>query len=105
MLVPVQFPSDLVVADHGEIKKRNLEPRIERRALAVHGIEMPVNIFVFEIVATEIATAAVKSELEMLVTQQAKTMAANFISLAHNLGRFIGKMFAHQLVDLAVQAI
>src|ERR1700686_2723574 len=87
VLVPVQFPRDLVVANHCEIKKRNLEPRIERRALAVHRIEMPVNIFVVEtviteIVAAEIGTAAVKSEFKMFVAQQAKTMAANLIGLA-----------------------
>ena len=86
--MPVQFPDDLVVADHGEIKKRNLEPRIQRRTLAVHRIEMPVDVFEMgttgiasETVTAEMATVAVKSELEMFVAEQAKTMAANLIGL------------------------
>ena len=63
MLVPVQFPYDFMVAHRREIEKRNLEPGIERRTLAVHGIEMPVDAFricVFEIAA---GTLAGKSEV------------------------------------------
>jgi len=65
----------------------------------VHRIEMPVDVFeiITEIVAAEIATAAVKSELKMFVAQQVKTMGADFIGLAENLGCFVRQMFAQQL--------
>ncbi len=90
VLVPVQFPCDFVVAHHREIEKRNLEPRIERRALAVHRIEMPVDLF-------GVATAADRSEVKIFVAQQPKTMAANLIGLAQNFRRLVGQMFAQQL--------
>ena len=71
----VQFPCDLVIAHRGKIKKRNLEPWIQRSALAVHGVEMPVNLV---------------SVCKMFVAQQAKTMGADFIGLAQNVVRFVG---------------
>src|SRR5208337_3562964 len=73
---------------HRKIEKRNLEPRIERRALAVHGIEMPVDV---------IAVATVGSEGKIFVAQQPETMAANLIGLAKNFRRFVRQMFAQKL--------
>ena len=98
VLVTVQFPYDLVVAHHREIKKRNLEPWFHRRTLAVHRVEMPVDLS--EIDAFEIAAAAINREGKVLVAEQAKTMATNLICLAQNFARFAGQMFAQQLCAL-----
>ncbi len=43
MLVPVEFPSDLVVADFVEIKKSDFVPGLQWSALAVHGVEVPID--------------------------------------------------------------
>ena len=83
--MPVQFPRDLVVADHREIQKRNLEPGIERRALAMHRIEMPIDVS---------ASATVESEGKILVAEQSKTMAADLIGLAQNFGCFVRQVLA-----------
>jgi len=57
MLVTVQFPYDLVVTDRREIKERNFKPRIERRALSMHRIEMPIDIFAARIDRTTTSEA------------------------------------------------
>ena len=49
--------------------------------MPVDVLEIGTTGMVTEIVTAEIATAAVKSELEMFVAEQAKTMAANLIRL------------------------
>ena len=94
VLVPVQFPYDFMVAHHREIEKRNLEPGIERRTFAVHGIEMPVDLFRIDVFAIATGTIAGKSEVKIFVAQQPKTMAANLLGLAQNGVRFAGQMFA-----------
>ncbi len=81
MLVTVQFPNDLVVADRREIEKRDFAPGIERSALAMHGVEMPVDF---------------TAEVEILITEQAKTMGADLIGVAQNGGHFFGQMLAQQ---------
>ena len=90
MLVPVQFPRNLVIAHHREIKKRNLEPGIERRTLAMNRIKMPVNLF-------ELPSSVHEREVEIFVSQHAETMGTDLVGLTQNLRRLAGKVFAQQL--------
>ena len=82
MLMAVQFPGDLVVADDSEVKKRNFEPRDKWRAFAVHAIEMPIDL---------------ESIIEVLVAEQAKTMLADFVGLADDCLSLIGQVPPQQL--------
>ena len=69
MLMAIQLPGYFVIADFREIEKRNFEPWIERGALVMHGIEVPVDVC---------------AVVEVLVAEQAKTMLADFICLSNN---------------------
>jgi hypothetical protein len=82
-----------VVAHRAKIKKRNLEPGIERRALAVDGIKMPVDVF-------EVIAAAINGEVEIFVAEQTETMGANLIGFAQNFCRFAGQIFLQQVRTL-----
>ena len=93
--MPIQFPGDLVVAHGSKIKKRNFEPWVQRGALAVHGIEVPVDVFeiyIFEIHTIKTGMAGYKSKVKIFISQQAKTMAADLISLAKDFISFVRKM-------------
>ncbi len=86
MLMAVQFPRDLVVANHREVKKRNFEPRIERRPLVVYAVEMPVDF---------------RAVIEGFVSEQIKTVLADRLRLAPDSLRLIGQMSPQQFGALA----
>src|ERR1700722_2991585 len=66
MLVAVQFPGYLVVASNGEIEEVDFVPGNERHAFAVHRVEVPVDFF---------------PVLDVVISQQSKAMAADFVGL------------------------
>ena len=82
MLVAIQFPGHFVIADDVEIQKWNLEPWLERRALVVDAIEMPVDV---------------GTVVEILETEQAKTMLADFVCLTDDGGGFVRKVLPKQI--------
>src|SRR6202021_524043 len=90
MLVPIQFPRDFVVAYNREIEKRNLEPWIERPAFAMHGIEMPVDIF----------SSTVEDKFEIFVAQQTKAVITDLICLAKNFRDIFRQIFVQQIRTL-----
>ena len=94
MLMTVQFPGDFVIANCRELKERNREPGIERRAFAMDWIEMPVDFVVFSV--TLIALKLLVGENKVFVAEQAKAVCADFISLAHDGYGFVGKVGAEQ---------
>ena len=73
--MPVQLPNDLVIPDASEIQEINFEPWLKRRALAMYGIEMPVDL---------------SSILKIRVSKQAETVAAKFICLTEDIVGFDG---------------
>src|SRR5581483_2491904 len=81
MLMTVQFPNYLVVADKCEIEKINSEPGCQRRTLPIGSIQMPVND---------------RPVVELLVTKQIKFMAADRIRLAQGFFDCLRKMLAQQ---------
>src|SRR5580698_5552 len=62
MLVPIQFPGNLAVADLQKIEVANLEPGPKRRAFVVNTVVMPIDL---------------GSIIEILIPQQIETVAAN----------------------------
>lgn len=81
MLVAIQFPHNLMIAGLMNIEKINLVPRLQRAALAVNRIEMPVNL---------------GTKVERLVSEQIKLMATNAIRLLHDSIGFAGQMLAQE---------
>ena len=70
MLVPIEFPSDFVVANFLKIEKTNLVPGLQRRAFAVHGIEMPINFWTI---------------LQVAISQQPEPVAQNLFGFLDRL--------------------
>jgi hypothetical protein len=70
-----------MVADDGEVEKWNLEPRLERRTLAMNAIEVPVDF---------------GAVVEILIAKQTKTMLADFVCLAHDGFRLVRQMLPQQ---------
>src|ERR1039458_3810918 len=85
MLVAVQLPRDFVVAHRRELEKGNLAPRLEWRALVVHAIQMPIDL------------AAV---IEIFISEQAKTVLADFIRLTHDFRGLLGQVRSEELCAL-----
>ncbi len=76
-----QFPGDFVIADRRKIEKINLEPRYQRRAQTMHGVEMPIDFGAI---------------VEVTVAQESETVAANLIRFRHNRLRLMGQMFPQE---------
>src|ERR1700720_147061 len=69
MLMPVQFPRDLVITDLGEIEKIDLEPWFEWRPFAMDYIQMPINF---------------GAVVEVRVSQQAEAVTTDFVRLTED---------------------
>ena len=82
MLMAIEFPWDLVVADRGEFKKGNPEPRIERRPIAVNDVEMPIDFL---------------SVIKGVIAEETETMAANLVGFPQNFSYNVGQMLAQQV--------
>src|SRR5271155_2269631 len=78
VLMAAQLPSDLVIADLGKIEEVDFEPRDERRVQAVYCVEMPINF---------------GAVIEILVSQESKTVDANLFRFRYDVLRLAGQIF------------
>jgi len=71
---------------------------MERRALAVYWIKMPVYVpeIGFEIAVDSISSLG-GGEIKIDITQQPKTMATDLVRLPHNFSSSVREMFSQQL--------
>src|SRR5262249_35973979 len=66
VLLAIQFPRNLVVADFVEVEKSNFVPRLKRSTFAVDGIEVPVDLLAI---------------VEIAITEQTEPMLQDFVRL------------------------
>src|SRR5947199_4796426 len=69
MLVPIQFPNNLVIANQAEVEIGNFEPRQQGTPFLVDWIPMPIDG---------------SNVIDLRITQQLKSMSANFVGFAKN---------------------
>ncbi len=81
VLVAVQLPRDFVITDHGEVEEGNLEPGIERCALFVDAVQVPVDLGAI---------------IYRVIAQQTKMMAADIVSLVQDFQGLVGQMLAKE---------
>src|SRR5256885_3787938 len=79
--MPVQLPRNVVIANRCEIKEVDFVPWLQRRALAVHRIEMPINV---------------RAVIEIDISEQTEPMSADFIGFTDNRINFGRQMLAQQ---------
>src|SRR5260370_29757813 len=82
MLMPVQFPNDLVVSYFVKVEKIDLEPGSKRSPPPVHDIEMPVDL---------------GSILQISIAEKAKAMGTNLVGFAYNLCRLRAETCPYQI--------
>src|ERR1700704_3111424 len=83
--MPVQFPDHLVVANRRKVEKRNLEPGIERGALFMDAVQMPVDFGAI---------------VEILVAQQSEVMTADLVRLLKYFRSLGGQTCTQQISTL-----
>ncbi len=81
MLMAIQFPDDLVIADFLEIKKIDFEPWLQRTLLSMNGIGMPIDF---------------PSVIDLVVSKEMKFVSTDAIGLANDALGFLRQMFAQQ---------
>jgi hypothetical protein len=72
VLMAVQLPNDFGISDFLEIEIPNLEPGLQWRTTAVHGIEMPIDL---------------RSVVQIFVPKQIEAVAANLLRSQNDLIR------------------
>ena len=82
MLLTIEFPNNFVVPNLAEVQKMNLVPGIERSALAMDGIKMPVNF---------------GAVIQITIAQQPEAVLHNFICFLDHLVDNRGQVLLQQL--------
>src|SRR5438552_4789377 len=70
MLMPIQFPRDLMITNFIEVEEMDLVPRLERHSFPVDHVQGPINF---------------SSIVEVAVAEQAKLMLQDFVRLFNSI--------------------
>jgi len=85
MLVSIQFPCDFAVADFAEIQILDRVKGLERRTLAMGGIQMPIDVLAI---------------IEIFESKKIEAMSKDAICLRNNLLDGMRNSLAHERDDL-----
>lgn len=77
MLVTVEFPCDLVVADYGEVQKWDLEPWFERSPLAMYWVKVPIDVETWR-----------ERKRQVVIAENMKAVLTDVIGLLQDCRRF-----------------